>query len=158
MLSTACSFFFFFNDTATTEIYTLSLHDALPISQPRYTNGETKAVYAESRRRLDAALAAGRRVIFDATNLREHRRALLYAVGEQAGLVTVVRAYAPDEVVRARVIRRFAEPDPLDQSDADWRISRLLQSGADPIRYPHLVVNTTVSPAPSLRLLGRILP
>src|SRR4051794_41549884 len=26
------SFFFFFNDTATTEIYTLSLHDALPIS------------------------------------------------------------------------------------------------------------------------------
>src|SRR2546429_6367286 len=26
------SWFFFFNDTATTEIYTLSLHDALPIS------------------------------------------------------------------------------------------------------------------------------
>src|SRR5476651_2893536 len=30
----AC-FFFFFNDTATTEIYTLSLHDALPISRSR---------------------------------------------------------------------------------------------------------------------------
>src|ERR1043166_10293480 len=28
------SLFFFFNDTATTEIYTLSLHDALPISCP----------------------------------------------------------------------------------------------------------------------------
>src|SRR3989449_11287551 len=28
-----CAFFFFFNDTATTEIYTLSLHDALPISR-----------------------------------------------------------------------------------------------------------------------------
>src|SRR3712207_437377 len=28
-------FIFFFNDTATTEIYTLSLHDALPISAPR---------------------------------------------------------------------------------------------------------------------------
>src|SRR3712207_7211576 len=27
--------FFFFNDTATTEIYTLSLHDALPIWGPR---------------------------------------------------------------------------------------------------------------------------
>src|SRR3712207_7406166 len=27
-----CFLFFFFNDTATTEIYTLSLHDALPIS------------------------------------------------------------------------------------------------------------------------------
>src|SRR2546429_4638345 len=28
-------FFFFFNDTATTEIYTLSLHDALPIFELR---------------------------------------------------------------------------------------------------------------------------
>src|SRR5689334_23778269 len=31
-LCPATVFFFFFNDTATTEIYTLSLHDALPIS------------------------------------------------------------------------------------------------------------------------------
>src|SRR5256885_15369468 len=30
-LSTSSLIFFFFNDTATTEIYTLSLHDALPI-------------------------------------------------------------------------------------------------------------------------------
>src|SRR5579884_4461304 len=30
------AFFFFFNDTATTEIYTLSLHDALPISPRRF--------------------------------------------------------------------------------------------------------------------------
>src|SRR5256885_9891752 len=33
MCSSALISFFFFNDTATTEIYTLSLHDALPISQ-----------------------------------------------------------------------------------------------------------------------------
>src|SRR3989454_12166124 len=32
LLTPAIVFFFFFNDTATTEIYTLSLHDALPIS------------------------------------------------------------------------------------------------------------------------------
>src|SRR6266699_6517667 len=31
--------FFFFNDTATTEIYTLSLHDALPISPARDVPG-----------------------------------------------------------------------------------------------------------------------
>src|SRR2546430_3458400 len=31
MLTQLYIFFFFFNDTATTEIYTLSLHDALPI-------------------------------------------------------------------------------------------------------------------------------
>src|SRR2546430_17512576 len=32
MISTVSFHIFFFNDTATTEIYTLSLHDALPIS------------------------------------------------------------------------------------------------------------------------------
>src|SRR2546426_1416032 len=36
LLSLHSFFFFFFNDTATTEIYTLSLHDALPISTRRW--------------------------------------------------------------------------------------------------------------------------
>src|SRR2546430_7822639 len=52
--------FFFFNDTATTEIYTLSLHDALPIS-PRWNrrqssplgrNHQQEAVCSARRRRL----------------------------------------------------------------------------------------------------------
>src|SRR2546429_6749698 len=34
------SYFFFFNDTATTEIYTLSLHDALPILDLRDVRGK----------------------------------------------------------------------------------------------------------------------
>src|SRR2546425_7085826 len=42
-------FFFFFNDTATTEIYTLSLHDALPISVGHARNG--KVIYSPRRRR-----------------------------------------------------------------------------------------------------------
>src|SRR2546428_5916174 len=48
--------FFFFNDTATTEIYTLSLHDALPICDKRPEAGR-------AARREDALLygSAGRR-------------------------------------------------------------------------------------------------
>src|SRR5258705_10761140 len=42
-------FFFFFNDTATTEIYTLSLHDALPICVSR--RGWTTPVPASFHRR-----------------------------------------------------------------------------------------------------------
>src|SRR5437868_14950263 len=34
--------FFFFNDTATTEIYTLSLHDALPISSAAVRSGSAR--------------------------------------------------------------------------------------------------------------------
>src|SRR6266704_7195938 len=35
--------FFFFNDTATTEIYTLSLHDALPISRGSRSTGTPRS-------------------------------------------------------------------------------------------------------------------
>src|SRR2546430_7080883 len=45
--------FFFFNDTATTEIYTLSLHDALPICG-NYADVASKL--APVRSRLEAAL------------------------------------------------------------------------------------------------------
>src|SRR5258705_4870663 len=46
-------FFFFFNDTATTEIYTLSLHDALPIwTRPlRYVPSDTVGNASRSSRR-----------------------------------------------------------------------------------------------------------
>src|SRR2546426_6846400 len=37
--------FFFFNDTATTEIYTLSLHDALPISKLSAISESTSAPF-----------------------------------------------------------------------------------------------------------------
>src|SRR3712207_7763333 len=38
--------FFFFNDTATTEIYTLSLHDALPILSPVTLCADTARAFA----------------------------------------------------------------------------------------------------------------
>src|SRR5574343_1725208 len=37
-------FFFFFNDTATTEIYTLSLHDALPICAQQFMLAQAQMI------------------------------------------------------------------------------------------------------------------
>src|SRR2546422_10719399 len=55
---------FFFNDTATTEIYTLSLHDALPIcpatSPQRPRCGAGSAARASSRQPLGQKLREGR--------------------------------------------------------------------------------------------------
>src|SRR2546430_12421392 len=52
--------FFFFNDTATTEIYTLSLHDALPISHARERARDERSVAADEHRMAHLA-AKGRR-------------------------------------------------------------------------------------------------
>src|ERR687888_180179 len=57
------AFIFFFNDTATTEIYTLSLHDALPISDGRLWYGpggeELKAFHAFDGHGVKLLAAAG---------------------------------------------------------------------------------------------------
>src|SRR2546423_5822039 len=52
-------YFFFFNDTATTEIYTLSLHDALPIFPPLWDDLIPRgrvADHQKSKSRLSALL------------------------------------------------------------------------------------------------------
>src|SRR6266576_7114921 len=57
-------FFFFFNDTATSEIYTLSLHDALPIClDPGIGFGKTVEHNFELLRRLDELTALGRPIL-----------------------------------------------------------------------------------------------
>src|SRR3712207_7688350 len=55
-------FYFFFNDTATTEIYTLSLHDALPICGGKPSLGQSSAADPRSgaaRSRPHGAPCAG---------------------------------------------------------------------------------------------------
>src|SRR5258708_3140679 len=71
--------FFFFNDTATTEIYTLSLHDALPISLTRsgfFLRHSRSQASTNSgfRSRHFFWLAASRSGLFFAHS-REHARA-----------------------------------------------------------------------------------
>src|SRR4030043_2392568 len=54
--------FFFFNDTATTEIYTLSLHDALPISLIQAPLGLADPAEVRRRRAQQQLPAPGRPV------------------------------------------------------------------------------------------------
>src|SRR2546430_14953498 len=54
----ANAIFFFFNDTATTEIYTLSLHDALPISPASKRCSGRAAICGRILARLVACLEA----------------------------------------------------------------------------------------------------
>lgn len=124
--------------------------------QPRYTPDEHATVYGVCHRRIAAALAEGKRVVFDGTNLRERRRRTLYQLAERARAhVLAIVAYAPEETIRARMGFRAAGGDPTDKSDADWDIYLKMRRDTEPVARPHLVVNTTTSPEPVIRLLKR---
>src|SRR2546426_12405801 len=73
--------FFFFNDTATTEIYTLSLHDALPIYVSVGPLPTTRLAPRERRLRPDHR--PGPRVGLGARNRRRSVLAVQHAVGHQ---------------------------------------------------------------------------
>src|SRR5439155_22606895 len=75
-ITTSISFLFFFNDTATTEIYTLSLHDALPISIPRMLT--TKKYVGAAKIRPDSRTP--RRLDRKSTRLNSSHVAISYAV------------------------------------------------------------------------------
>ena len=55
---------FFFNDTATTEIYTLSLHDALPILEPILKQSSVKEVGELNRETIDTYIDWDKTIIY----------------------------------------------------------------------------------------------
>src|SRR5438132_3753484 len=86
LFSLSLLFFFFFNDPPTTEIYTLSLHDALPISAARSdadsdarAGGERPDGRARSRRTRDPTRPAARRDR-KSTRLNSSHTVISYAV------------------------------------------------------------------------------
>src|SRR2546421_3141738 len=98
--------FFFFNDTATTEIYTLSLHDALPI-YPGDERVERRIV--ELRRRDDDALPV------ECARIRGHRPRLRSAdigvVGARDGEADLSPRHERDvRQMRATRVRVVEDP------------------------------------------------
>src|SRR5260370_38587491 len=77
---------FFFNDTATTEIYTLSLHDALPILQHNLASGD---VEASVRHRQD--LESAFRIVITVENRNREERSEEHTSELQSHLNIVCR-------------------------------------------------------------------
>src|SRR3712207_7870652 len=64
--------FFFFNDTATTEIYTLSLHDALPISEQEIERAVRAAFELAKGRRMKVTSVDKANVMATSRRSEEH--------------------------------------------------------------------------------------
>src|SRR2546427_7527308 len=73
--SMLCQHLFFFNDTATTEIYTLSLHDALPICRKRARHGAWRDAAAGTPALPERRRQPARRYRRGARDARRQRRA-----------------------------------------------------------------------------------
>lgn len=112
-------------------------------AEPRYTGGEHAAVYGWCHNLIRTHLTGRQSTIFDATNLEERNRRRLYDIADRCrAQLLVVWATCPPAVVQERLLRRHLERDEEDLSDADWGVYLQLRRRAEPIRRPHLVVNT----------------
>jgi predicted kinase len=113
-----------------------------PVDAGRYTPAARAATYTTLVAETDAALAAGRSVIADATFLRAADRALLMATAEGRGCPLVfVECRADEAITRTRLEARVGTPS---LSDARWdtylaQRQRREAFGPD---EPHLMLDT----------------
>jgi predicted kinase len=87
-------------------------------------------------------------VVYDATNLYEYHRQLVYRLAERSGArLVVAEVTASQEVVRQRLAPRRREPSsPPSQenySDADWDVYVTMRRRAEPIQRQHLRLDTS---------------
>ncbi len=112
-------------------------------AEPTYSGPESVWVHRVAHWIIARLLATGHRVIYDATNLVEWQRQKVYQIAEQNGAkLVIVQTVAPEEIVRERLDRRRQFPHPGDLSEASWDVYERLKRRTDPIRRPHLVVDT----------------
>src|ERR1043165_2933786 len=101
------SIFFFFNDTATTEIYTLSLHDALPIW---HVGGQRMEVQFDAARRPGRQIDLQILVRNGAGVQSPGREAPVPGTQERVALDPLVRG-AQDRIVAPASTRQAARGD-----------------------------------------------
>jgi predicted kinase len=70
----------------------------------------------------------------------------------EAALI-IIWTTSPPRVVQERMLRRREALDEEDASDADWDVYLELRRRADPIRRPHVVLNTSTDTSTIVRRL-----
>ena len=110
--------------------------------QPSYSAQESAIVHRTCQEVMRRLLRKGTRVIFDATNLAEFQREVLYSLAEQGGArLLIVRTVAPEPVVRERLEQRKAREE--NASDADSRVYRRMSKSEQKIRRGHVCIDTS---------------
>ncbi len=114
---------------------------------PAYTAAESAVVFQRAHELTELLLRRGTPVVFDATSLQEWQRAPLYAIAARAGArLVIIWMHAPEAVVRERLAAR-----PSAGSDADWAVYDKMRPDVEPVRRPHLAVDSSGETETALR-------
>lgn len=124
--------------------------------RPRYTAEESDMVYQTCHEVVSRLLNRGIRVIFDATNLIEHKREIIYNIAERTGAkLIIVRTVAPKSVVVRRLEHRGQGTGTSDLSDADITVYERMLAQDEPIRRRYFTVDTSQDLKPIIEKIVR---
>ncbi|MBI2955049.1 MAG: AAA family ATPase [Chloroflexi bacterium] len=124
--------------------------------QPRYTVDESTMVYRTCHEVIARLLVRGISVIFDATNLIESKREIIYRIADRAGArLVIVRTVTPKSVVLERLGQRGQGIDRDDLSDADATIYERMQHEEEPVRRSYIAVDTSQDLTPAIQKIVR---
>jgi predicted kinase len=124
-----------------------------------YSGEESRWVHRTCHALMAKLLRKGVRVIYDATNLHERHRELVYrlADGEEVKLI-IVKAVAPEELAYDRLqSRQEGDGEAMEVSDADWGVYRRMERMVEPIGRNYVVVDTSQDLSPSITKLLRLM-
>lgn len=117
-------------------------------ASPVYTAEESQRVHIVCHILIGWYLRHYYHVVYDATNLYEYHRHMVYRLAERSGArLVVAEVTASDQVIRARLAhRRQDDPairDPQDYSEADWEVYLHMRRRAEPIQHEHVTLDTS---------------
>lgn len=117
--------------------------------KPTYTAAEMVYMYEICYGIIDKRLRAGQRVVFDGSNYLAARRQRVADIAARNNApLALGHVQASEPVTRARLTRRMSSgQDGDDLSDAGWVVYQWMVEAQEPIDGPHLVLDTSATPA-----------
>jgi len=113
------------------------------LKRPGYTDKEKELVYDKMFEFVLDYLRRGKGVVVDGTFYREEFREKLRKIAREANTKPVfVELTAPEAVVRKRTIERKKRGS---ESDADFSVYGKIRQEFEPLKEPHLVIDSTAA-------------
>jgi len=124
------------------------------LTDPDYTEAESRMVYDELFERARETVASGRSVVLDGTFRDADRRDRLAALAAELDTeFRLVKVECEESVVRDRIERREG-----DESDADFEVHRLYRETFDALARDHVTVDNSDGLDATLRQVDEHFP